>query len=124
MQKSRKKVTGRASKDPNFTRLDRRRNQFHCCGLNMSNVYKEGCIGRTINQCSTVRSNPQQIQSRFHCLRIEDRCPQATDSLKNVIFGQCRWRWEGIKQFTRTTSTLTTTTFMAEDMEHGNIQIS
>jgi hypothetical protein len=78
-------ITGRATADPNFVRLDRRRNPLHGYDPIPSSVYKRGALASLRNQRSSMKSNTEQTRSMFHCLQIEGYRPQLTDSFKHAI---------------------------------------
>jgi hypothetical protein len=113
-----KMITGRATTDLNFVRLDRRRNPLHGCGRNPSSIYKRGASTSLRNQHSCVSNHTQRTRYKLRCLWIEGCRLQATDSFKHVVPEHCRWWSEGLRTLIR--SRPSTTTSMANELPLGH----
>jgi hypothetical protein len=69
--KSRKMITGRATEDPIFTRLDQKRNPLHDCGPIQATHVKRVRQVQLGNQHSSVSTNTQQTRSKFCCFKLK-----------------------------------------------------
>jgi hypothetical protein len=64
--------TGRATEDPNFTRLDLRCNRFHGCGPNSNSIYKKGCVNHIVKPTFCCeQQHPTQPDLNFAAFRLK-----------------------------------------------------
>jgi hypothetical protein len=62
---------------------------------------------------------PNRPDLSFPCLWNEGRRLRVTDSFKRVVAGECRWRPEGLRTFTRSRPSMTTSMADELPLEHG-----